>query len=260
VEIRGKSNGIPATADTMNRIDWSTATVRGKRPLTPTSISLVLENTIGDYVAGQHIDVRLVAEDGYEARRSYSITSAPGSTELELLVERLPHGEVSPFIADELRPGDTLEIRGPIGGHFTWSPSNRRPIALIAGGSGIAPLMSMIRHRSAAPDPGVPALLLYSARDWLHMAFADELKELAARDASFSFVAATTRQPARRRGDFARRLDAEILGKALARLGRAGELACFVCGATDFVETAATELVNLGVPSESVKTERYGGA
>lgn len=244
----------------MDRIDWSAAVVRGKRQLTPNSTSLLLENTIGDYMAGQHLDVRLVAEDGYEARRSYSIASAPGSTELELLIERLPDGEVSPFITDELQPGDTLEIRGPIGGHFTWAPANRHRIALIAGGSGVAPLMSMIRHRSAAPDPAAPALLLYSARNWLHMAFADELERLAARDTSFSFVATTTRQPARRAGDFARRLDSEMLAMVLEPFGPPGELACFVCGATEFVETAATALVHLGVPAESVKTERYGGA
>jgi ferredoxin-NADP reductase len=244
----------------MNRLDWSRAVVRGKRLLTPNSTSLLLENSIGEFLAGQHIDVRLVAEDGYEARRSYSIASAPGSIELELLVERLPDGEVSPFIADVLEPGDTLEIRGPIGGHFTWAPSNRRPLALIAGGSGIAPLMSMLRHRSAAPDPAAPALLLYSVRDWLHMAYADEVEALAARDASFSFVATTTREPSRRIGDFDRRVDPEMLGTVLARFADVGELACFVCGATNFVETAATALVNLGVPAESVKTERYGGA
>jgi ferredoxin-NADP reductase len=244
----------------MNRLDWSRAVVRSKRPLTPNATGLLLENSIGDYLAGQHIDVRLVAEDGYEARRSYSITSAPGSTELELLVERLPDGEVSPFLADVLQPGDTLEIRGPIGGHFTWAPSNRRPLALIAGGSGIAPLMSMIRHRSAAPDPAAPVLLLYSVRNWVYMAYADELQALAAHDASFSFVATTTREPSRRIGDFGRRLDPEMLGTVLARFDGKGELACFVCGATSFVETAATALVNLGVPAESVKTERYGGA
>jgi ferredoxin-NADP reductase len=244
----------------MDRIDWSVAVVRGKRRLTPNSTSLLLENTIGNYMAGQHVDVRLVAEDGYEARRSYSIASAPGSTELELLIERLPDGEVSPFITDELQPGDTLEIRGPIGGHFTWVPGNRHPIALIAGGSGVAPLMSMIRHRSAAPDPAAPALLLYSARNWLHMAFADELERLAAHDTSFSLVATTTRQPARRVGDFARRVDLEMLATVLAPFGQPRELACFVCGATDFVETAATALVHLGVPAESVKTERYGSA
>lgn len=243
----------------MKHIDWSAAVVRAKRLLTPNAISLLLENTVGEHTAGQHIDVRLVADDGYEARRSYSITSAPGSTELELLIERLPNGEVSPFIADELQPGDTLEIRGPIGGHFTWSPSTSRPIVLIAGGSGIAPLMSIIRHRSVAPDPSAPALLLYSAQNWLHMAFASELESLAALDSSFSFVAITTRERARRIGDFARRLDLDMLGAVLPAFGQAGELACFICGATNFVETAATALVNLGVPAESVKTERYGG-
>jgi ferredoxin-NADP reductase len=241
-------------------MEWSAAVVRGKRRITPNSTSLLLENTIGEHLAGQHVDVRLVAEDGYEARRSYSIVSAPGSGELEFLIERLPDGEVSPFIADELQPGETLEIRGPIGGHFTWAPSNRSPIALIAGGSGIAPLMSMIRHRSVAPDPAAPALLLYSARDWVHMAYADELEALAGRDTSFSFVATTTRESTRRSGDFSRRLDSEMLAAVLARFGQPRELACFVCGATGFVETAATALVDLGVPAESVKTERYGGA
>ncbi|MEJ8840497.1 FAD-binding oxidoreductase [Ramlibacter sp. AN1133] len=244
----------------MNRIDWSVAAVRAKRLLTPSSTSLLLENTIGNHLAGQHVDVRLVAEDGYEARRSYSIASAPGSSDLELLVERLADGEVSPFIADALQPGDALEIRGPVGGHFTWAPSNRQPLVLIAGGSGIAPLMSMIRHRSAAPDPAAPALLLYSARNWLHMAFADELERLAANDPSFSFVATTTRAPSRRSGDFARRLDSDMLAKVLARFGPLGKPACFVCGTTDFVEAAATALVDLGVPAEAVKTERYGGA
>jgi ferredoxin-NADP reductase len=243
----------------MTRIDWSAAVVRSKRLLTPNSASLLLANTIGDYVAGQHVDVRLVAEDGYEARSSYSIASAPGSTDLELLVERLADGEVSPFITDALAPGDSLEIRGPVGGHFTWAPANRHPLVLIAGGSGIAPLMSMIRHRAAAPGPRAPALLLYSVRNWLHMAFADELQDLAKHDPSFTFVATTTREPARRIGDFARRLDAQMLGTVLAPLGAPGELACFVCGATDFVETAATALVALGVPAEAVKTERYGG-
>jgi ferredoxin-NADP reductase len=234
--------------------------VRAKRLRTPSSMGLLLENTIGEYLAGQHVDVRLVAEDGYEARRSYSIASAPGSSELELLVERLPNGEVSPFLADELQCGDTLEIRGPIGGHFTWTPADRRPIALIAGGSGIAPLMSMVRHRSAAPDPTAPALLLYSARNWSQMAFAAELENLAARDMSFSFIATTTREPARRQGDFDQRIDMDMLGAVLASRGDRRELACFVCGATEFVETAANALVKLGVPADSVKTERYGGA
>ena len=244
----------------MTPLAWLTTKVRAKRLRTPNSMSLVLENTIGEYLAGQHVDVRLVAEDGYEARRSYSIASAPGHPELELLVERLPGGEVSPFLADELRAGETLEIRGPIGGHFTWAPSDPRPIALIAGGSGIAPLMSIVRHRSAAPDPAAPAVLLYSVRTWSHMAFADELESLAEVDKSFSFVATTTRESARRPGDFERRIDMDMLGAVLAPRGNHRELACFVCGATEFVETAATALVKLGVPAEAVKTERYGGA
>ena len=243
-----------------NKLAWLHTKVRAKLPRTPNSISLVLDNTIGEYLAGQHIDVRLVAEDGYEARRSYSITSMPGSPELELLVERLPDGEVSPFLVDELQPGDVLEIKGPIGGHFTWTPSNRRPVLLVAGGSGIAPLMSMVRHRSLAPDPAAPALLLYSARSWLHMAFAEELEGMAAKDRSLSFVAITTREPARRPRDFSRRIDMDMLTEVFAQRTDLRDLACFVCGATDFVETVATALVRFGVAADSVKTERYGGA
>jgi ferredoxin-NADP reductase len=239
---------------------WLQTQVRAKRPRTPNSISLVLDNTLGDHLAGQHVDVRLVAEDGYEARRSYSITSVPGSPQLELLVERLPNGEVSPFLVDELRPGDVLEIKGPIGGHFTWTPSNRRSVMLVAGGSGIAPLMSMVRHRSLAPDPAAPALLLYSARTWRHMAFAEELEDMAAKDRSLSFVAITTREPAHRPGDFGRRIDIDMLVEVFAQHANPQDLACFVCGATDFVETVATALVRLGIAAESIKTERYGGA
>jgi ferredoxin-NADP reductase len=242
------------------KLAWLQTKVRAKRQRTPNSISLVLDNTLGEHLAGQHVDVRLVAADGYEARRSYSITSLPGSPELELLIERLPNGEVSPFLTDELQPGEFLEIRGPIGGHFTWTPSNRRPIALVSGGSGIAPLMSMVRHRALAPDPAAPALLLYSARSWSHMAFAEELTGMAANDKSFCFVATTTKEPAHRLGDFGRRIDMEMLTEVFAQRSELRELACFVCGATDFVETVATALVRLGVPADSVKTERYGGA
>ncbi|MEJ8839907.1 FAD-binding oxidoreductase [Ramlibacter sp. AN1133] len=241
------------------KLAWLQTKVRAKRACTPSSITLVLENTVGDYLAGQHVDVRLVAEDGYEARRSYSLTSIPGSLELELLIERLPEGEVSPFLADELQPGDVLEIRGPIGNHFTWAPSDRRPLVLVAGGSGIAPLMSMVRHRSLAPHPAAPALLLYSARSWQHMAFAAELEELAEKDSTLSFVAITTREPARRRGDFDRRIDTDMLTEIFAQQTDLRGLACFVCGATDFVETVATALVRLGMAADSVKTERYGG-
>lgn len=243
----------------MAPLAWLPTRVRAKRLQTPGSVSLLLDNSIGAFEAGQHVDVRLVAEDGYQARRSYSIASAPGGPELELLIERVPDGEVSPFIADELQPGEDLEIRGPIGGHFTWTPSEGRPIALIGGGSGIAPLMSIIRHRSAAPDPAAPALLLYSARNWLHMAFAAELERLAAVDPSFSLVATTTREAARRPGDFDRRIDMEMLAALLAPRGDCRELACFICGSTDFVEAAATALVGVGVAPEGIKTERYGG-
>ena len=176
---------------------WTEAVVRRIQPLTPRVIGVVLDAPLAAPLAGQHVDVRLTASDGYQAQRSYSIASAPDADGLELAIERLPDGEVSSFFFDVAQPGDMLEVRGPIGGHFVWRDSDGGPLLLIAGGSGVAPLMAMLRHRHThARD--VAALLLYSARTWEEVIFRDELVAAAADDPAFAFVAAITRAPTSR--------------------------------------------------------------
>jgi ferredoxin-NADP reductase len=205
--------------------------------------------------AGQHVDVRLTAEDGYQAQRSYSIASPPEDDRLLLTVERLDEGEVSPYLVEELRPGDLLELRGPIGGYFVWDASDGGPLLLAAGGSGIVPLAAMIRHRRAAAST-VPARLLYSARSLEDVVYRDELGRLAARRDGLDVVLTLTRShPAGRRG-YARRVDREMLddvGWTPAERPRV-----FVCGPTAFVEVVAQILVDLGHDPGRIKTERFG--
>jgi ferredoxin-NADP reductase len=231
---------------------------------------------------GQHVDIRLTAEDGYQAQRSYSIASAPEAPHLGLTIERLPDGEVSPYLTEDLRPGDPIELRGPIGGYFTWTTADGGPLVLVAGGSGIAPLMAMLRHRAAvaaaalatgaavgvALDPAigaafgaafaaaVPATLLYSSRSWDEVIFRDELAAMAAADPTLQVIHTLTRaQPPGWEG-FRRRLDPAMLAD-VAGPPQAGTIA-FACGPTAFVERAATGLVQLGYPPERVRTERFG--
>jgi ferredoxin-NADP reductase len=203
--------------------------------------------------AGQHVDVRLTAEDGYQAQRSYSIASAPDGARVELTVERLDNGEVSPYLTDELRPGDQIELRGPVGGYFVWEPSHGGPLLLVAGGSGVVPLMAMIRARDAAASDAETRLLL-SSRGWDDVIYRDELERL--RGDGLSVVHTLTRsQPPGWRG-YARRVDAKMLaevGSSPAEKPRA-----YVCGPTPFVEAAAEALVQLGHEPQSVKTERFG--
>ncbi|HSI47643.1 MAG TPA: ferredoxin reductase [Ideonella sp.] len=236
---------------------WLEATVDEVQRHGPRALSLFLNSPLPPHQAGQHVDIRLVAEDGYEARRSYSIASAPGAARLELLIERLDNGEVSPYFHEVTVAGDVLELRGPIGGHFVWRASQPGPLLLVAGGSGIAPLMAMLRHRAATRAP-VDTLLLYSARTWDELVYRDELAMMAAQDTRLHFTAVTTREPARRPGDFSQRLDRAALAAALQRWGRQPQ-DVYVCGATGFVETVAAALVDLGVPASSIRTERYGG-
>jgi ferredoxin-NADP reductase len=236
---------------------WRIAVVEQVLRRTPNAVSVFLRDPFGAHRAGQHVDVRLVAEDGYEARRSYSIASAPGAPRLELLVERLPDGEVSPYFNDVVRPGDTIELLGPIGGHFVWSAEQAGPLLLLAGGSGIAPLMAMLRER-AAHAPAVDAMLVYSARTWAELAFADELLAMAERDPRLRFVAVTTRERARRAGDLDRRLDASALAGLLQAWARE-PADVYVCGATGFVETVSSALVDGGLPARRISAERYGG-
>jgi len=205
--------------------------------------------------AGQHVDVRLTAEDGYQAQRSYSIASAPEDQRLALTVEGLPDGEVSSYLIGELRTGDMLELRGPVGGYFVWEALMGGPLLLVAGGSGVVPLMSILRHRNAS-GAAVGAKLLYSSRSWEDVIYRDELERLAAATHGPEVVHTLTRsQPSGWTG-YARRVD----GQMLAETGwpASSMPSAFVCGPTPFVEAVATALVLLGYPATSVKTERFG--
>jgi ferredoxin-NADP reductase len=224
---------------------------------TPRVVSIFLRVPFGPFEAGQHVDVRLTAPDGYQAQRSYSIASAPGASEIELAIERLDDGEVSPYFFDVATAGDTIEVRGPIGGHFIWRASDGGPLLLLGGGSGIVPLVSMLRHR-AAVAPATKALLAYSVRTWDDVIFRDELIEQASHDDGVRLVLATTRGPSPRGEDFARRFDREALREVLARWGVAPRHA-YVCGSTPFVEAIASQLVAEGIAPQRIRAERYGG-
>jgi len=199
--------------------------------------------------------VRLTAEDGYQAERSYSIASAPEDGRLALVVERLEDGEVSPYLTDELRVGDGLELRGPIGGWFTWEAKEGGPLLLVAGGSGIAPLMAMIRHRAAAHSDA-PTRLLYSSRSREETIYAEELDRFAAEDGALEVFHTLTRsQPSGWTG-YSRRIDREMLEEVAWPPGERPLV--YVCGPTPLVETVATALVQLGHDPNRIKTERFG--
>jgi len=215
-----------------------------------------------EFRAGQHVDVRLTAPDGYQAERSYSIASAPeAGTPLELAIELLDDGEVSPYFHEIAEVGDEIEIRGPIGGHFVWSRSEGGPLLLIGGGSGVVPLMAMIRHyarRPASEPRGPEVLLLLAARTTDEVIFRRELLELDQAHAGFLLLLALSRERAERQQDYSRRIDREMLAEVLERLPAPPKQA-FVCGSNPFVEAAAQSLVGAGVAPSSVRTERYGG-
>ena len=209
------------------------------------------------YRAGQHVDVRLTAPDGYQARRSYSIASAPESGGvIELAIEKLDDGEVSPFFHEVAAIGDEIELRGPLGGHFVWPEDENGPLVLVGGGSGVVPLMSMVRHR-AAQNSSVPVVLVFSARVWDEVIFRDELVTLDDRQHGFDLVLTLTREAARRPADYSRRVDVAMMAQAMARLPEPPGLA-FVCGSNAFVSAAAQALIDAGVAAENIRTERYG--
>ena len=238
------------------RLLWRIGEVVETRPETPRTRSLFLEVPGWKrHKAGQHVDVRLTAEDGYQAQRSYSIASAPEDRRLTLVVERLEDGEVSPYLTDVLRAGDGLELRGPIGGWFTWEAREGGPLLLVAGGSGIAPLMAMIRHRAAARSDA-PARLLYSSRSREDAIYAEELDHLSAGDGTLEVFHTLTRSQPPGWTGYSRRIDREMLEE----VGWPSEERplVFVCGPTPLVETVATVLVELGHNPARVKTERFG--
>ena len=241
---------------TPGRLSWHIGEVVETRPETSRAKSLFLEVPGWEgHKAGQHVDVRLTAEDGYQAQRSYSIASAPEDGRLALVVERLEDGEVSPYLTDVLRAGDGLELRGPIGGWFTWEASEGGPLFLVAAGSGIAPLMAMIRHRAAAHSD-VPTRLLYSSRSREDAIYAEELDRLSAEDGALEVIHTLTRSQPPGWTGYSRRIDREML-EEVAPSPQEHPLA-FVCGPTPLVETVATVLVELGHDPARVKTERFG--
>jgi ferredoxin-NADP reductase len=234
---------------------WRVATVRAAADETPHARTLLLDVPgWPGHCAGQHVDVRLTAEDGYQAQRSYSIASAPEDGAVALTVERIDDGEVSPYLAGEVRAGDQFEVRGPVGGHFTWRVENGGPLLLVAGGSGLVPLMAMLRHL-AAHDAEVDARLLVSARGWDDVLYREDLGRLAQRPGVRVHYTLTRDAPPGWEG-FDRRIDAEMLravGPAPEERPRV-----FVCGPTAFVERAADLLVALGHPPQAIRAERFG--
>jgi ferredoxin-NADP reductase len=206
------------------------------------------------HLAGQHVDVRLTAEDSYQAQRSYSLASAPEDHRLVLTVERLDEGEVSSYLVDELRPGDELELRGPIGGYFVWQAAMGGPLLLLAGGSGIVPFRSMLRHRLAAHS-NAPVRLLYSARSLSNVIYKEELARDAAQPGVMVHLTLTREWPQEWTG-YRRRVDMELL-REISWPPYERPLV-YVCGPTAFVEAAATALVQLGHEPSLIRTERFG--
>jgi ferredoxin-NADP reductase len=236
-------------------IVWRLATLGAAIAETPHATTLVFD--VPDWpghFAGQHVDVRLTAEDGYQAERSYSIASPPEDARLALTVERIGDGEVSPYLCDELREGDQLELRGPVGGHFTWRVRDGGPLLLVAGGSGLVPLMAMLRHRAAAHGT-VETTLLVSSRSFEDMLYRHELAQLGGSDGLDVRYTLTRAAPAGWTG-WNRRVDAEMLtavGPQPAERPRV-----FVCGPTPFVESVADLLVGLGHDPAAIHAERFG--
>jgi ferredoxin-NADP reductase len=228
------------------------ATVAEVRPETPRVKTLALDVPGWEgHRGGQHVDVRLTAEDGYQAQRSYSIASSTNAARVELTVEAIDDGEVSPYLTSVAAPGDQFEIRGPVGGYFVWDPEPGGQVLLVGGGSGVVPLMAMARQRAADGDD-VATRLLYSARAWDDVIYRDELERLTGD--GFDVVYTLTREQPPGWTGYARRVDADIL----AEVAPADLALAFVCGPTPFVESVAETLVQLGHDPAKVKTERFG--
>jgi ferredoxin-NADP reductase len=241
-----------ARAAVLGRLSWHVADVAEVIEETPRVRTIVLD--VPDWPghrAGQHLDVRLTAEDGYQAAREYSIASAPGEP-VAITVERLDDGEVSPYLTEDLRVGDAMEVRGPVGGYFVWDPEEGGPLLLVAGGSGVVPLRAMLRHRRRSGSD-VPVRLLYSSRspdDVIYRAELDEPTDGVEVVHTFTRV-----QPPGWTG-YSRRVDAQLLAEVAWPVGDSA--LTYACGPTSFVETVAMGLVELGYPPRRVKTERFG--
>ncbi len=242
------------------RLEWQLGKVVEIRQETPRVKSLILDlPNWTAHLAGQHVDVRLTAEDGYQAQRSYSIASAPEDKNLMLTVEHIEDGEVSPYLTDVLQVGDQLELRGPIGGYFVWNTGDvgddGSPLLFVAGGSGIAPLMAMIRHR-ASSEKRIPTKLLFSSRSYDEVIYRDELDRLVATDSSLRVIHTLTRQQPQDWTGYGRRIDRSMLAEVA--WPAAEKPLAYTCGPTALVETVANLLLGLGYEPERIKTERFG--
>ena len=245
-----------ARAAVLGRLSWQFGTLAEVVTETPRVASLYFD--VPDWVghdAGQHVDVRLTADDGYQAERSYSIASPPDDRRLALTVERLDDGEVSPYLVGELQPGDKLELRGPIGGYFVWRGDDDRPLFLIGGGSGVVPLMSMLRHRARIGSK-TPAVLLFSSRTLGDVIYREELERLQAASDGLRVVHTLTREKPAGWTGYTRRVDEAMLREVA--WPRERNPAVFICGPTPFVEAAASLLVGMGHDPRAIKTERFG--
>jgi ferredoxin-NADP reductase len=235
-------------------VRWLVATVAETVPETPEAVTLYFEvEGWTGHRAGQHVDIRLTAEDGYSTERSYSIASPPEADRLELTVVRLEDGEVSPYLTSIIDVGDQMELRGPIGGYFVWEPSDSRPVLLVGGGSGVIPLMSMMRHH-AATDHESEMSLIYSARTQNEVLYGYRLEQLVGprRSSTVTLTRESSAKWAGRRG----RVDSDLLVESGWPPEK--EPHCYVCGPTPFVEAVADALVSLGHQRGNIKTERFG--
>jgi ferredoxin-NADP reductase len=238
-------------------LEWQVASVTAIRTETPQtkSFTLALPQWMA-HLPGQHYDVRLTAPDGYQTERSYSVASEPERAGvIELTVERIADGEVSSYLHDVVIVGDQLEVRGPVGGYFVWDVELGGPLMLIGGGSGVVPLMAMLRHRDACKST-IPTRLLYSSRTPEDVIYQHDLDELAQKDRMLEVNFTFTRQAPAGWSGYKRRIDRAMLGEVLAPLGASARV--YVCGPTLLVESVADGLVELGLPQERIRTERFG--
>jgi ferredoxin-NADP reductase len=245
-------------SNAMEKFHWQIAQVQTVVQETPRvkTFTLQLPQWI-PHLPGQHYDLRLTAEDGYQAQRSFSIASPPEKTgQIALTVELLKDGEVSTFLHEHIGPGDALEVRGPIGGYFVWRDEMKDlPLLLVAGGSGVVPLMAMLRHRAKIGAIN-PTAMLFSVRTGQDIIYQSELTQLVSQDASFNLYLTFTRQPPAGWQGYQRRIDQAMLTEVLNQLK--ARPACFVCGPTLLVEHVANTLVDIGLPDDLIRTERYG--
>jgi ferredoxin-NADP reductase len=247
---------IEPLAGAVPRFEWRRAQVREVSVETSRVKSLLLQvDGWQGHLPGQHVDIRLTAEDGYQAQRSYSIASPPEDEFVTLTVERVENGEVSPYLVEELRSGDQFELRGPIGGYFVWTIAIGGPLCLISAGSGIAPFMAMLRHRDKR-NSRVPAVLLYSSRRLEDVICRKELDAMASRDSDLRVVGTLTRKQPEGWTGYRRRIDKSMLAEACFPPDRNPRI--YVCGPTSFVEDVSSFLIDLGHDARTIKTERFG--